>query len=342
MLMGWSFMWIASDLFWLLGSRFLVGLGHSFCMGQLKIYITEKCEEKLKIIMTKQISLQAFFGVAVMVSFGSFLNFDKTAIISMIITAGILLIMLFLPQSSEALATAKKIRQPCISNCSIKKSPFFHVFRDKNLRKNFLIFFILVLCQQYSGVAATIVYSQIIFEKFHCEYPKFFAIAYMVTYFFANIVGVFVIPKYNKRSVLLLSSLGVSLVIILEIIVSLVKIEQTYWSYTSIAVIYLYLIIHTLGLGNIPFTLIADLFPVEYRTSIAHFFIMFHSMLALTITKIFQVIITKKYHISIAFGLFLCFSFSAFVFSYFVLVIKTEKVRNIYVVSQARIKKTDR
>lgn len=336
MLMGWCFMWLSSDIFWLLGSRFVVGSGHAFCMGQLKIYISEICEDNSTVIMIKQISLHAFFGVIAMVSFGSFLDFKTTALISIIISTGIMLILLFLPPGLEILARTKTVRKPCFSYCSIREIKFFQVFKDKGLRKKFLLFFIFVLCQQYSGVPATIIYAQILFEKLHCQNPKFFAIGYMIVYFVVNILGIFVSPKYNKRSVLLFSSLGVSLVIIFEIVISFLHINQFYWTCMSVAVIYLYLIIHTLGLGNVPFTLISDFFPHQYRTCIVHFFIMFHSLLALTITKIFQVFISRQYHISIPFGMFLCFSFSAFMASYFVLEDKTEEVKNVYVVSPTK------
>lgn len=333
MLIGGCFMWLASDIFWLLGSRFCVGFGHGFSLGQLRSYINEIVEEEnLKIIIMKQISLHAPLGIALMVSFGSFLDFETNAIIMTIISATILFCMLFLPQISDPKEKSVKHEKLFFCKCSIKEFPLLQIFRDKKLRNNFLILFTLVLCQQYSGVPATIIYCQIMFEKFHSPLPKFFAIAYTAMYFFLNILGVFVSTKYNKRSVLLLSSLGVSVVIIVEIVISFVDINKIYWTYTSIAVIYLYLIIHTLGLGNIPFTLISDFFPKQYRNSIIHFYVMFHSMLALTITKIFQVIITN-FHISIAFCLFLCFSLTGFIFTYFVLSSKTEKA---YVVNQTK------
>lgn len=300
-------MWLASNLFWLLGSRFVLGFGHTFCLNQLKYYISEICDENLKIIMLKQISLHVFFGVIVMVSFGSFLNFETTAMVQTIISAVILLPLLFLPQVTSPLSKTRNNKKSCISWSSIKKYPFIQVLMDKKLRKNFFVFFTLVWCQQYSGIPATLVYSQIIYERVFSPYPKFFAIAYTVVYFFANILGIFVTPKYNKRSVLLFSSLGVSFVMMVEIVISFLNISQFYWTYTSVAVTYLYLIIHTLGLGNIPFTLISDFFPNHYRNSIILFFIMFHSMLALTITNSFQVIISN-YHIKYGFCLFLCFS----------------------------------
>lgn len=321
-------MWLARNIFWLLGSRLVVGFGHTFCLNQLKYYISEICEENLKIIMIKQITLHAFFGITVIVSFGSFLNFETTAMVLTIISAVIFLSLLFLPQVTNPVKNTKKNQISFMSWCNIKKAPLLKVLTNKDLRKKFFIFFILVWCQQYSGVPATIVYSQIIFEKFFSPYPRYFAIAYAVIYFFVNILGIFVTPRYNKRFVLLCSSLGVSVVIMIEIVISFLNINQFYWTYISLAVIYLYLIIHTLGLGNIPFTLISDFFPNQYRNSIILSYIMFHSMLALTITKSFQVIISN-YHIKYAFCLFLCFSMVAFVFSYIFLDNKTEKINNV-------------
>lgn len=327
MLIGCSFMWFASNIFWLLGSRLVVGFGHTFCLNQLKYYISEICDENLKIIMMRQITLHAFFGIVVIVSCGSFLNFETTAMVLTIISAMIFLFLLFLPQVTSPLPKTKT-NQTSITWRNFKKVPLFQVLADKDLRKKFFIFFILVWCQQYSGIPATIVYSQIIFEKFFSPYPKFFVISYVVIYFLFNILGIFIIPKYNKRLVLLISSSGVSFVILIEVVISFLNINQFYWTYISLVVIYLYLILHTLGLGNIPFSLISDLFPNQFRNSITLFYLMFHSILALTITKSFQVIISN-YHIKYAFCLFLFFSMIAFVFSYIYLDNSTVKTNNV-------------
>lgn len=325
MLIGCCLMWLASDIYWILGSRFMVGLGHGFCLGRIKQYISGICDGNVTIIMTKQLPLHVFFGVTVVVSFGSYLDFRPTTMILTIITAIIFFILLFLPRIPQINKTSSKFI--CSIQCNIMQTPFIQVLRNKNLRQKFLVFFILVLCQQYSGVAATIIYAQIIFEKFNVQNSKLCAIAYMLTYFFINVLGIFVTANYNKRYVLIFSSLGVSFVMIVEVIVSYSGINELYMTYISVTVIYLYLILHTLGLGNIPITLISDFFPYRFRNSIVLFFIMFHSMLALTITKIFQVIITLKYHISIPFCLFLCFSLTAFVVSYFNVIDNTENVQ---------------
>lgn len=326
MLIGSCLMWLAIDISWLMGSRFLVGLGHSFCLGQIRRYISSICEGNLKFIMIKQMNLHHYFGIVAMVSFGSFLDFENTAMVLTIISSTIFITLMFIPQATEVKRKTMKVRKSWYICYDLIDTPFFQILRDGDLRKKFLIFLTLVICQQYSGIPATLVYGQIIFGKFHCIDPQLFSIAYVVIYFLVNVVGIFVSPNYKKRSVLLISAFCVSLVLAIELVISLSNINNLYWTYMSCTIIFLYMIVHTLGLGNIPFTLISDFFSNKYRNSMIIFFIMLHSLLALTITKIFQMIITSGYHISIPFCLFFCFSSTAFVISYFVLEDEKENI----------------
>lgn len=325
MLIGSCLTYLADNIYWFMGSRFLGGLGHSFCLGQLRRFIGQVCEGDLKLIMIKQMNLHHFFGIVAIVSYGSFLDVQTTELVSTIITTIILIILLFLPAAIESKRKTMKIDKSCNVCPDFINTPLFEILRNNDLRKKFMLFLTLVICQQYSGMPATIVYCQIIFGKFNFETAKLFSIAYMITYFFVNILGIFVTPKYNKRFVLLLSSSGVSLILIISVAFSVANINQLHCNYISYIIIFLYMILHTLGLGNIPFTLISDLFPNKYRNTIIIFFIMLHSMLALTITKMFQVIITLQYHVSILFSLFFFFSSAAFIISYFALEKKNER-----------------
>ncbi|XP_044272745.1 solute carrier family 2, facilitated glucose transporter member 8-like isoform X3 [Tribolium madens] len=59
---GWIVMWQARDVFWLLGSRFLIGAGNGFGTGQVKLYINEICQDSLAQTMAKQINLYVFLA----------------------------------------------------------------------------------------------------------------------------------------------------------------------------------------------------------------------------------------------------------------------------------------
>ncbi|CAH1376242.1 hypothetical protein MTP99_017610 [Tenebrio molitor] len=310
MTIGWILMWEAKDIYYLLGSRFLIGAGNGFGLGQLKYYISEICQDSLATLLTRQINLCVFAGVMVAFAYGPFVDFRQFSIISTIVSILVLFLAIFLPSTPRELVkcgkttAAKKLiafLSPQLDvgdemgkikeriNVVDTSLGYCDVLKRPKLRKNFAIFALLVFFQQFSGIPSTIVYSQIIFTASHCPRPELCALLYSFVYLLANVYGIFCVPNLNKKRVILFSSVGVSLLLVVKIIVIVEKANDVFWSYTSLVVLLLYNAVHTVGLGNVPFSLIPELFPKEANRVVVHFFIMFHSMLALTITKIFQV-----------------------------------------------------
>uniref|UniRef100_A0A6P7EXC5 Facilitated trehalose transporter Tret1-like isoform X1 n=2 Tax=Diabrotica virgifera virgifera TaxID=50390 RepID=A0A6P7EXC5_DIAVI len=349
---GWTLMWQSQNIFWLLGSRLLVGIGNGYCAGQVKIYISNICDEDLKQMFTKLINLYIFLGIIMIYSFGPFIDFRYTSITCMLITLVVFCIILLLPTTPKELVKANKLKQarniisklkPGINlNTEVNKISdslkidnqeygFLPLMKDREARINFIKFTLLTFCQQFSGAPATIIYTQILLRESHCSYPKYFAVAYAITFFISNVIGMFLMPRFNKKTVLLLSTFSVILLQITKILLVYFEVNEKYWSYSSTLVLFLFIVVHTLGLGNIPLTLIPDMFSSSYRTFATHFFICFHSMLALIITKIFQVLLTQ-YHVGVPFYLFLSVSSFAFVFIYFFIGQKTEKSAAVIIV----------
>lgn len=306
MTLGWLAMWLAKDMSWLLLSRLFVGLGQGFGFGQLKIYISEICEENVGRVFTKYLNLFVFFGVIVAFAIGPYVEFKRFGIVGLIISIFVLFLAIFLPSTPRALVKIGKIPDaqrliqflnPDLNvddeitriRTNIDKVEdeiaFLCLFKDRVLLKNFVIFACLVLFQQYSGVAATVVYCQILFRD--SPYSELCALIYSVVYFLSNALY-YSINVENKKFALLLSSIGTSLVLLIQILVLALKITE-FWNYTWLILMLCYVIVHTLGLGNIPVTYIPYFFPKKAHKVIAHFFIIFHSVLALTITKTFQV-----------------------------------------------------
>ncbi|RZC41588.1 facilitated trehalose transporter Tret1 [Asbolus verrucosus] len=309
MTVGWILMWQAKDIYWLLGSRFLIGAGNGYGVGQLKFYINEMCQDSLAQFLIKQINLYIFSGVILAFAYGPFVDFRQFSIIASIISILVLFLAIFLPSTPRELLRSGKVPEatklvaflsPQVDvgaeiakikekiNLGEKHLSFCDIVRQAALRKSFLIFTLLVFCQQFSGAPATIVYSQIIFAESHCPRPELCALVYSFVFFLANGYGIFCTPNHNKKHVFLFSSVGVSLLLGVKILVLVEKVNDTFWGFTSLVVLILFNIVHTVGLGNVPFSLISELFPKEANKVVVHFFVMFHSMLALTITKIFQ------------------------------------------------------
>ncbi|XP_015838532.1 solute carrier family 2, facilitated glucose transporter member 8 isoform X2 [Tribolium castaneum] len=311
---GWILMWQARDIFWLLGSRFLIGAGNGFGTGQVKLYITEICQDSLAQTMAKQINLYVFLGVVMAFSYGPFVDFRNFSIINSILSVLVLFLAIFLPSTPRELVKSGKMTEarkliaflsPDLSvseeivkikerinapDCSLG---FCDLVRDKSLRRSLVVFVGLVFFGQFSGAIATLVYSQMIFERTHCPRPEMCALAYALIFLVANFYGTFCVPSHNKKYVLLFSSIGVSVLLVLNIVVLVEELNVQFWQFTSLVGLLLYILVYTVGLGTVPVLLIPELFPKEANKVVVQFFVMSNSMLALTITKIFQVLFTN-------------------------------------------------
>ncbi|XP_044272744.1 solute carrier family 2, facilitated glucose transporter member 8-like isoform X2 [Tribolium madens] len=311
---GWIVMWQARDVFWLLGSRFLIGAGNGFGTGQVKLYINEICQDSLAQTMAKQINLYVFLGVFLAFSYGPFVDFRNFSIITSIISVLVLFLAIFLPSTPRELVKSGKMTEarkliaflsPDLSvseeivkikeriNAPDNSISFCDLVKKESLRKNFAIFACLVFFQQFSGAPATVVYSQMIFEKAHCPRPEMCALVYSLMFLIANFYGIFCVPSHNKKYVLLFSSIGVSVLLVLNIIVLVEEANVHFWQFTSLVILLLYILVHVVGLGTVPFLLIPELFPKEVNKIMVQFLIMSNSMFALIITKIFQVLLTN-------------------------------------------------
>nr|CAI5824713.1 unnamed protein product [Callosobruchus analis] len=203
-----------------MGPKLLVGLGHGFGMGQVKLYICGICSEDLQLIFLKIINFYTLAGVIAIYSFGPFLRFRETSLICLILSVSLVFFMAFLPATPKELIKAKKFSdarrlisyikphlnvtnevnmlKESLSNAS-ETHGIVKLIRIEKLRGNFLIFFIISVFQQFTGAPATLVYTQILFERSHVPYAPYFAIGYVCLFFLANIIGIFIIPKYNKK-----------------------------------------------------------------------------------------------------------------------------------------------
>ncbi|KAL1494034.1 hypothetical protein ABEB36_009701 [Hypothenemus hampei] len=361
--LGWVIMWQANAIYGLLASRLLLGTGHGYAMGQIKIYIHEMTEDDLTGTLIKHLNFYGLFGFVMAYAMGPFVDFRQYAWVSLIVASGVLLIAIFLPATPRELIRASKMpdarklimflkpesdvdSELCkiMEKMTVKlEDPgFTKLMRDRELRTNLIKLTFLLICQQYSGVPPTLVYTQIIYIQSKVPYPEFFSMGHAVLFLFCNILGTYVSSRFNRKVTLLVSSGGVIVLLMCEVAVIYYKVNEQYFSYASVIVLYLFICVHTLGLGSIPFMLIHDWFPPNYRGFVTNYFIILFNILALTITKTFQVLMTQ-FSLFMPFLLFLGVVVFAFIFILFFIPYSFQKTSfyqtNIRECTDMRVKK---
>lgn len=333
MTIGWLIMWQAANLYCLLGSRFLVGLGHAFGLGYLRQYIREMADAPLATHLNKALTLWMSLGIILAVTYGNYVDFESFGLLTVILTVVILFIDLCLPTTPSDLIQKNRMQdaanlirflKPTVNTeseladiyrkiTSGKEQPsnLKFLFTNTELRIRFATFSLLVFFQQFTGFPATIIYSKIILMEtgYTEDCAIYLSIAYCVIYFLANFIAIYFVIDFKliSKKYLILTS---------TVFVLCANALLTYITYFMDAKIKLYafypvfcafLVAHTLGLGNTPVTLINDYFPAQYQHFGAKYFVMVHSMCGLVITKLFQVVL-GIYGLYASFLMFSCIS----------------------------------
>lgn len=331
MISGWLVMWQAKNFYWLLISRFIIGLGSGFGLGQLKIYIKEMCQSNVAQVFLKLINSFIFLGIITVYSFGPYVDFrtlSAIAAIFCVIISGLCLLLPHTPVEYLKMDKEEKCKkllrylQPenaeivlydlkeCLDKNEINLT-LTQILRNRNLRCNAMIFTLLVYFQQFTGPPSTLVYSQIIFKNLHTNRPDLCAIVYVTVWLCSNFYSTFC-QNFNKKY-LLFSCASVSVILAINIYVIYGNYNETHWNYISFVLMLFYIFFHTIGLGNASSVFLEEKFTKESKDVMSKGFWMLFSAFALIITKIFQVFY-ERCHLYFAFCLFLCHSLVAFVF----------------------------
>lgn len=201
------------------------------------------------------------------------------------------------------------------SKIRVKKETlsFTAVLRDAKLRRCFVILAFLVFFQQFSGAPSTIIYNQMMFTYSGCELPVQYSIVYSLGYLFSIGTGLFYVSTFNKKYTLLCSATLTSLFLAAQITVLYYDLNEKYWDCFSLIVMLLYIFCHSVGLGCVPLAFAQEVFPKEAYKIIGQFYFMFASILALLITKIFQVLM-DRFSLYVPFCLFISVSSLSIIF----------------------------
>nr|XP_023014645.1 facilitated trehalose transporter Tret1-2 homolog [Leptinotarsa decemlineata] len=144
------------------------------------------------------------------------------------------------------------------------------IFRSKPLIKGLVISTSLLVFQQLSGINAVIFYSPDIFkESGTILKPEYCTIIVMAIQFLSSFVTPFIADRFGRKTILLYSIIGIVISEVpLGVYCCLESQGINVKSFSSIPVITLtaYLIFLNIGLGPLPWTILAELFPPKFKS----------------------------------------------------------------------------
>ncbi|KAF5289712.1 hypothetical protein FQA39_LY03629 [Lamprigera yunnana] len=324
-LIGWIIMWYATDIYFLLSSRMIIGLSFGYGVGQLKIYIKDLCTADVSQFLLHLINFHVLFGVILAYILGCFLSFTNFSMAVIVLNIIILVFSLFLPHSAKEYLQFGKIKEArtlikCLTpNVSVEEEiqriqleeikkeedlSLFQVLRDRKLRKHFFLLNLLTFLQQSTGAPTSIVYAEIIFTYSHLPHPKIYSIVYAILFFISTFIGTFYCSRLNRKVCLMLSSIAASVALALNVAVFYLDFNKLYWSYSSLMSMSIFIFVHNLGLAVVPAMLLSEYFPVQARNVTSKVQIIIFSAMAVIVTKVFQVLYSV-YSLYVPFCMFL-------------------------------------
>ena len=126
----------------------------------------------------------------------------------------------------------------------------------------------LMFMQQFSGINAVFFYSATILNKAGVTSDSAVwlgSLGISIANFFAVFIAVFSIDRAGRKLLLIISSVVMITASILVSIAIMLESHGTFWQYSSIGFLILFVIGFEIGLGAIPWLMMAELAPMQYR-----------------------------------------------------------------------------
>lgn len=302
---GWILIALAENIPMLLVGRVLSGLATAMATSPAIVYITEVSRPELRGSLMSFGPTLASFGMVVCYAKGALLPWRLVAWLSIIYAVlPVFLVQLFVPESPVWLvskgrtAEAKKslewlyksdVKQGKVSPAdyhftTIMKeneiklseqrrskhggiSTKFRAFLKPTGWKPMTILFLFFLFQQFSGIYITLFYAVTWFEELGADVNSYIAaILVGLTRFFCSMVNTWLLRRYKRRPLCIISSLGMAVCMVVSGYYTMrINNGDSTGNWIPVVCLLLYVCTSMIGMLTIPWTMTAELFPTEIR-----------------------------------------------------------------------------
>jgi len=292
-IIGWILVCIGKFLFMTIGGRFLLGMGlGSFCVTA-PVYTTEVAELKYRGMLGTLFQLMITLGILYGYVIGCFIDNFFWASAIMGIPSGVLLIFLFFVPFSPVFLLSKgkteraknelqKLRgkssdvgeelramDDVLKKLKDAQRPLCKTLCTKTPLKALMIGIALMFAQQFGGINAFVFYSTKIFEDAKSDLEaKYVTLVLGVVMFLATIISVFVVDLVGRKILLVISAATEAVTCLCAGFFFYLKdrgdnIDNITW--LPVTAVLLYIIGFSIGLGPIPWLIMAELFEEDIK-----------------------------------------------------------------------------
>ncbi|RLU22918.1 hypothetical protein DMN91_005196 [Ooceraea biroi] len=302
---GWILIALSTNIPMLLMGRLLSGLATALATSPAIVYITEVARPELRGSMISFGPTLASFGMLLSYLKGAYLPWRLVAWLSIIYAVvPVILVQFLVPESPVWLVSkgrlddAKKSLEWLYKNetsqdkISVAEAQFTTIVKENEIKlseqrrskhgsvanklRSFLkptgwkpmtILFLLFSFQQFSGIYITLFYAVTWFQEVGAEVDEYLAsILVGLTRFLCSMVNTWLLRRYKRRALCIISSLGMTLCMGVSgyFTLSIQNGDPSgYW--VPVFCLLLYVCTSMIGMLTIPWTMTAELFPTEIR-----------------------------------------------------------------------------
>ncbi|XP_066152033.1 uncharacterized protein [Euwallacea fornicatus] len=311
----------AISVHFFLVARFLIGMAAGTVFAVLPGYIGDIAEDKNRGLLGSMLGVFNSCGILFTYTVGPFISVRTFSLINLIAPMAFYFIFgLFVPDSpydlikrgrkAEAEVSLMKLRgkrtsgdiqkeltyiTDTIQTCSsVENAGFMALFKNKALIRAMLISNGLMVFQQLSGICAVIGYMQTIFEMTGSSLPSTYsAILIGFVQLLSNMVSAQLVEKAGRK-LLIIISCAFSMFSLITLggyflmLSSGMDVSEIGW--LPITSLIIFIVAFNLGLANLPWVILAEVFPSNTRAVSSTFTTFFSFTLSFLVTICFPVV----------------------------------------------------
>ncbi|XP_029050609.1 facilitated trehalose transporter Tret1-like isoform X1 [Osmia bicornis bicornis] len=306
---GWILIALSTNIPMLLTGRLLAGLATALATSPAIVYITEVARPELRGSMISFGPTLASFGMVLSYLKGAYIHWRLVAWLSIVYAVvPIVLVQMFVPESPVWLVSKGRMEEArkaldWLYKCESKQgkvsaadAQYITIVKENEIKlseqrkskhggvstklrgflkptgwKPITILFLLFSFQQFSGIYITLFYAVTWFQEVGSGVDEYIAsILVGVTRFLCSMVNTWLLRRYKRRALCMISSLGMALCMTVSgYFTYQIKSGDRSGYWVPVVCLLLYVCTSMVGMLTIPWTMTAELFPTEIR-GIAH------------------------------------------------------------------------
>lgn len=306
------------DLSYLYVARFFGGLSEGATFTIMAMYIGEIAEPHIRGTLGSFLSLTLRVGMLLINIIGSFMTMEEAALVCLVFPISFLMTFIWMPESPYYLLMKKRYKSAELSlqylrqtddvqeelikmNSDVQRQlsetgTFMDLLRINSNRRACIVILGLRTIQQFSGITAFTLYTQLLFKDAVEDLkPSTAAIIFSSIQLVLTLISSFIVDKIGRKPLLMFSCLSCCVILAIEAIYFTLKdyhladLNGAKW--IPMTGLILFIILFSIGLGSIVNLMLGELFSASVKAKALCIVNMYFALCYSASTKFFQLMV---------------------------------------------------